>query len=251
MRSLDGQRVVVTGAAGGIGAPVARLLRGAGAHVIGVDRIACPEANETVVCDFADDRQLHGLMEMLAADPPDILVNIAGVMCFGPIGGQDLAQIALCQRINLFVPMALAKAVAGPMVARGSGHVVNIGSALGAIPYPLFSTYSASKAGLAAFSRALRRELDGSGVAVTHIAPRAVATPFNKGQVDRFLAIVKMKADQPEAVARQIVAAIIARRPRLTIGAMERVYAAIDAVLPGLIDSGLKPQIAKARAELF
>lgn len=251
MRSLEGQRAVVTGAAGGIGAPVARLLRAAGAHVTGVDRVACPAADETVLCDMADDGALLDLTRRLADNPPDLLVNVAGVMCFGPVGQLQPAQLALCLRLNLYVPIMLAQAVADPMVLRGSGQVVNIGSALGAIPYPLFAGYSASKAGLAAFSQALRRELAGSGVAVTHISPRAVRTAFNTGAVDRFLEIVGMKADDPEVVARTIVAAIAARRPQLLIGAMERLYAAINALLPQVIDAGLRPQIAKARAELF
>jgi len=251
MRLLEGRRVVVTGAAGGIGAPVARLLREAGAHVTGVDRVDCPTCDVTIQCNLADEADLANLTARLAADPPDMLVNIAGVMCFGPLGGVAQEQIVLCLQLNLHVPMLLARAVVGPMAVRGAGQVVNIGSALGSIPYPWFAAYSASKAGLAAFSQALRRELSGTGVVVTHVSPRAVRTAFNKGAVDRFLEIVGMKADDPEAVAQTIVGAILKRKPQLTIGAMEKVYAALNALVPGVIDSGLRPQIAKARAELF
>lgn len=251
MHSLDGLNAVVTGAAGGIGVPLCRQLRQRGAYVTGVDRAQCPEADETLTCDFTDEAQLGALSERLAQKTPDILVNLAGVMCFGPLERQDPALIALCLRINLQVPISLARAVAGPMRARGKGQIVNVGSALGAIPYPWFTTYSASKAGLAAFSRALRREMEQSGVAVTHISPRAVATPLNAGMVDRFLTAVKMRADLPERVARRIVAAIEARQPHLLIGGMERVYAALEVIAPRLIDNGIRPQIAKARAELF
>jgi len=121
----------------------------------------------------------------------------------------------------------------------------------GAIPYPWFAAYSSSKAGLAAFSEALRRELHGSGVDVTHVNPRAVRTAFNRGGVDRFLDLVGMKADDPENVARLIVAAIRQRRPHLSIGALEKLYAALNALAPALIDKGLRPQLAKARAELL
>lgn len=249
MRSLEGMRAAVTGAAGGIGAPVSRLLREAGVHVTGIDQALCEHSDTTLPCDLADDQELQALSDRLRADPPDILVNVAGVMCFGPHEGQDLARLDLCYRVNLVVPAALAQAVAGPMRARGSGQIVNIGSVLGAIPYPWFAAYSSSKAGLAAFSQALRRELHGSGVAVTHVSPRAVRTAFNRGGVDRFLAITGMKADDPEAVARQIVGAIRQRRPHLSLGAIERFYAALNALAPAVIDQGLRPQIAKARAE--
>lgn len=90
--------------------------------------------------------------------------------------------------------------------------------------------------------------MDGSGVDVTHVSPRAVRTAFNRGGVDRFLAIAGMKADDPEAVARHIVGAIRQRSRHLSLGTIEKVYAALNALVPGVIDNGLRPQIARARA---
>ena len=142
---LAAARQIVT--AGGIGAPVAQMLRAAGALVTGVDRVECPACDASILCDLGNDASLQSLLQQLAIDPPDILVNIAGVMCFGPLDQQSLAQLELCFRVNLYVPVALARAVAAPMARRGSGQVVNIGSALGAIPYPWFAAYGASKIG--------------------------------------------------------------------------------------------------------
>lgn len=249
MRQLEGKRVAITGAAGGLGAPVARLLAEAGATTIGIDRVECPACDASIVTDLSDDAALAALGERLAADVPDVLVNIAGVMRFGLHEEQPVEALALCYRVNLLVPAVLARAVAAPMRARGSGQIANIGSVLGAVPYPWFAAYSSSKAGLAALSQALRRELSGSGVAVTHINPRAAKTPFNNGEVNRFLEITGMKADEPDWVARRIAEAIITRRETVSIGAMERVYAALNAISPRLIDNGLKSQIRRARAE--
>jgi short-subunit dehydrogenase len=249
MLPLEGRIVAITGAAGGIGAPVARLLGSAGAHTIGIDRADCPACAESIVTDLSDDAALSALAERLGRDTPDILVNIAGVMRFGLHETQPPEALALCYRVNLLVPAVLAQAVAGPMRARGHGQIVNIGSVLGAIPYPFFAGYSSSKAGLAALSHGLRRELNGSGVCVTHINPRAARTPFNNGEVNRFLEIAKMKADEPEWVAQRIVEAILKRRETVSIGAMERVYAALHAIAPRLIDSGIAPQIRRAHAE--
>jgi len=246
---LEGKRIVVTGAAGGIGTHVARLLRAAGATVTGIDRAECPACDASIVTDLSSEAELAALADRLSRDCPDILVNIAGVMRFGLHESQPIEALSLCYRINLLVPAVLARAVAAPMRARGSGQIVNIGSVLGAIPYPWFAAYSSSKAGLAALSQALRRELAGSGVAVTHINPRAARTAFNSGEVNRFLDITGMKADAPEWVAARIVAAIAGRRETVSIGAMERVYAALNALSPRLIDSGLAGQIRKARAE--
>lgn len=245
---LAGKTVALTGAAGGIGTPVARLLRAAGAEVIGIDRVECSECHGNIVTDLSDDDALSALAARLAQDTPDILVNIAGVMRFGLHEGQPLEALALCYRVNLLVPAVLARAVAAPMRRRGDGQIVNIGSVLGAIPYPWFAAYSSSKAGLSALSQGLRRELMGTGVTVTHINPRAARTPFNNEQVNRFLQITGMKADEPEWVANRIAKAIVARRETVNIGAMERFYAALNAISPRLIDNGLAAQIRRARS---
>lgn len=249
MSRLDGKRVAITGAAGGLGAPVAKLLREAGARVTGIDRVECPACEDSIVTDLSDDAALEALAARLAADLPDILVNIAGVMRFGLHEDQPVEALALCYRVNLLVPAVLARAVAGPMRERGSGQIVNIGSVLGTIPYPWFAAYSSSKAGLSALSQALRRELAGSGVDVTHINPRAAKTPFNNAQVNRFLEITGMKADEPGWVAARIATAILDRRDTVNIGTMERVYGALNAIAPKLIDSGLAGQVRRARAE--
>lgn len=248
MSPLEGKSIVVTGSAGGIGTPVSRLLRERGARVIGIDLVKPTECDEAVVTDLGDDEALRALCERLGSETPDILVNVAGVMKFGLHETQSLETLALCYRVNLLVPAALAQAVAGPMRARGAGQIVNIGSVLGSIPYPWFAAYSSSKAGLAALSQALRREFAGSGVAVTHVNPRAARTAFNSGEVDRFLALAGMKADDPEWVAQRIVGAIAARRPLLSIGVMERVFAALNALAPAMFDNGLKPQVRRAHA---
>lgn len=249
MSRLEGKRVAITGAAGGLGAPVAELLREAGAHVTGIDRVECPGCDDGLVGDLSDDSALEAIAARLAADPPDVLVNIAGVMRFGLHEDQPVEALALCYRVNLLVPAVLTRAVAGPMRARGSGQIVNVGSVLGTIPYPWFAAYSSSKAGLSALSQALRRELAGSGVAVTHINPRAAKTPFNNAQVNRFLEITGMKADEPRWVAARIAKAILDRRDTVNIGAMERVYGALNALAPKLIDNGLAGQVRRARSE--
>lgn len=250
VRPLEGKTVAITGAAGGLGAPVAALLQAAGATVWGIDRVETPACDQSIITDLSDDAALTALAARLATTPPDILVNIAGVMRFGLHEGQPVDALGLCYRVNLTVPAVLSAAVAGPMRARGSGQIVNIGSVLGSIPYPWFSAYSSSKAGLAALSQALRRELTDTGVIVTHISPRAARTPFNSAEVNRFLDLTGMKADEPDWVARTIADAIIARRHTISIGVIERLYAAINAIAPKLIDLGLAGQVRKVRAAL-
>lgn len=248
MSQLEGARVVLTGAAGGIGSLVTTRLRMAGAHVIGVDRVEAVASQECLACDLSNPEGLEALAITLASSQVDVLVNLAGLQYFGPLDDQGAARIALGYAVNLVAPAILTSAVLPQMIARKSGQIVNIGSVMGAVPYPYFTTYSSAKAGLKAFSQALRREVAGRGIAITYIAPRAVRTAFNTAAVERFLELSKMTADRPEHVADAIVAAIERRATDVSIGLPERVFTQLNAALPSLIDRGLAKQVMTARA---
>ena len=250
MTRLDGQRVAITGAAGDLGSNVAARLRHAGAHVIAIDQVEARCCDAMIVTDLADPAALSRLAAELAEVPPDVLVNLAEIQPFGLHEGQAAAALASLDTTNLTVPATLARAVAGPMKRRGSGQIVNIGSAMGAIPFPWFAACSSSTTGLAALSQALRRELAGSGVCVTHINPRAARTAFNSTNADRFLEVTGMKTDEPEWVADRIADAILARRGDVFLGRVERFYAMLNAIAPRLIDRILARQLRRARAEL-
>lgn len=251
MRQLEGKRVALTGAAGGIGSLVAALLIEAGAHLTGIDRFECAGCDDTIIADLASEEGISALSGQLAERHVDILVNVAGMQYFGPYERQDAANIRLGFTVNLVAPALLIRAVLPQMQVRRSGHIVNIGSVLGSINYPYFATYSSSKAGLKGLSEGLRRELHGTGIDVTHISPRAARTAFNSAAVNRFMAITGMHADEPEIVARKIVDAILARKKDVSIGFRERQFMRINALLPRLIDAGIAPQTRKARQQLF
>lgn len=247
MQPLEGKRVIVTGAAGGIGTLVCERLAAFGAHLTGVDRVDCPACDETILADLANEAGQSELAQVLAARQVDILVNIAGLQYFGPFERQAIDNLWLGYAVNLIAPAVLARAVLPQMQQRCSGQIVNIGSMLGAVKYPFFASYSSAKAGLQGLSEGLRRELHGSGVAVTYIAPRAARTAFNSPAVMRFMELTKMKTDEPDFVADRIVAAIIGRKKEVFIGFQERIFMRLNALLPRLIDAGISPQTAKAR----
>ena len=250
MQPLEGQRAVLTGAAGGIGSLLAARLRERGAVVTGVDRVASTHCDDNIVADLADPAGLCELCETLRQRPVDMLVNVAGVQYFGPYERQEPDSLRLGFAVNLVAPAALIHAVLPQMRSRGSGHIVNVGSILGSINYPHFAAYSSSKAGLRGLSDGLRRELAGLGIHVTHIAPRAVRTALNNQNVERFFHLSGMKADDPDKVARLVADAIVRRRTLLEIGFRERFLVRLNSLLPRLIDLGLSGQTAKAR-QLF
>lgn len=247
MQQLEGKRIVLTGAAGGIGSLVATLLRAKGGHLTGVDRTECPACDDTIIADLSTAEGLNQLSETLAARHVDILVNVAGMQYFGPIERQEPANIQLGYTVNLIAPATLIRAVLPQMQARGAGQIVNIGSVLGSINYPFFATYSSSKAGLHGLSEGLRRECHGRGIDVTHISPRAAKTAFNNAAVNRFMEMTGMTADEPESVAARIADAIVQRRKDVSIGFKERMFIRLNALLPRVIDAGLAPQTVKAR----
>ena len=116
----------------------------------------------------------------------------------------------------------------------------------GDIPFPLFSGYSATKAGLRALSDALRRELADDGIGVTHAAPRAVRTPAF-ARYDELERPFAMKVDSPEAVARHIWNGVARGRATIYPGLAERVLLLVQRLAPGIIDVALAPRLRKAR----
>ena len=139
--------------------------------------------------------------------------------------------------------MQLTRYVLPQMIARGRGHIVNIGSMFGSIGFPCFAAYSASKFALRGFSQALRRELTASGVGVTYVSPRAVSTHFNPPVVHRMAEMGLMHMDQPRWVVKRILRAIEKEKDEAYIGFPESVFARINAVLPAMVSRAIRRQV--------
>lgn len=233
---LKGKNIILTGGQGGIGRGLAQMLKNRGAAVTVIDRMEGPN---TIACDLSDPAAVEGLCRKLGEQKTDILINLAGLMYFGHVPDQTPEHLGAMVQVNLQTPMRLTQAVLPGMLARGNGHIVNIGSVFGLIPFPHFAVYSATKAGMKGFSQALRREYAGRGIAVTHVSPRAVKTPLNSGAIAKLHARTNTVNDAPEDVAARIVRAIEGQHKDTVIGFAEGIFARINAVLPGIIDGAL------------
>ncbi len=233
---LNGKHVVLTGGQGGIGSLLAARLKDQGARLTIIDR---QEGEDTLVADLSDTESLNQTCERLAQDNVDVLINLAGLMYFGHTQDQNSDHISAMMRVNLEAPIRLSQAVIPSMLKRQSGQIVNIGSVFGALAFPHFSVYSATKAGLKGFSEAVRREYAGTGVGVTYIAPRAVKTPLNSGPIAELHAKTKTVNDPPEKVANMIIQAILKNRKNVTIGFPESLFVRINALCPAIIDNAL------------
>ena len=175
--------VVVTGASSGFGAAIARRAAIGGARIVVIGRrldrlreVAAPFGARAHVlqADVRDGAAFAEALQALPApfDEVGLLVNNAGIGL-----GRDRAQEARIADWLAMVETNVTGLIAGTqallpgMVARGSGHVINIGSLAAAFPTPRNAIYAASKAFMRQFAYCLRADLLGTGVRVTTIEP--------------------------------------------------------------------------------
>lgn len=247
MRFKD-SRVLLTGGSGAMGRLIARDIRKAGGQLTIVDLNPPEDGGTFIAGDLSTAAGLDALCARVAAEPWDILINLAGIQHFGPLEAQTPAHLHATYMVNLVAPARLAQAVLPGMKARGRGQIANVGSIFGSINFAHFATYSSSKAGLRALSQALRRELIQTGVGVTYVAPRAVRTPLNSDAVNAWAKLTGMTMDEPEAIARRIVRAIRDGRKDVYLGFPEALFVRLNGFAPGLIDGALRANDLKARA---
>lgn len=178
-------RIVVTGASRGIGAVLASELARRGNDLVLVarsaadlERVAADTTRaECFTADLADVDGIGGLVEAIEASGPiDVLVNNAGVDLTGRFWELPPERIGHLVTLNLVAPLLMARFALPQMLARGSGHIVNVSSLSGTNTIPGLVPYSASKAGLSHATGVLRSELRGTPITTTLVEIGPVAS---------------------------------------------------------------------------
>jgi 3-oxoacyl-[acyl-carrier protein] reductase len=190
MFDLTGKTALVTGAGGGIGGAVARVLHRQGAAVVLVDMKA--EGIEalkaelktraySLVCNVTDAAAVEALpkqAEEMAGSSVDILINNAGITRDNLLMRMKDEEWDLVLAVNLTAGFKLARAHLRGMLKKRWGRIVSISSVVGATGNPGQCNYSATKAGITAMSKSLGQEVASRGITVNCVAPGFVKTPM-------------------------------------------------------------------------
>lgn len=171
---LEGKTVLVTGASRGIGAALARELDARGARVLAGRRDGGRGVRMDLASRAAIDESCDALGDELGEI--DVLINNAGAFTAGQLETQDVGDLYDVFQVNLVGLAHLTRRVLPTMLERGSGKIVNHSSLVAYFRFPGVSTYSASKAGVTAFTDCLRRELRGTGVTTLEVVTGGVDT---------------------------------------------------------------------------
>jgi short-subunit dehydrogenase len=252
--NLSGRSVLLTGASGGIGAAAARALAARGATVIVSGRrerelaaLAAEIGGRAIAVDLAE---ADGPARLVGeAGHVDVLVANAALSQAGEITSLTPAEVDKVLAVNMRAPVMLARLLAEPMAARGSGQIVFVSSLQGKAASPLSALYTGTKFGLRGFSLSLRLDLADHGVGVSCVSPGFVGdagmfadsgAPLPRG----------IRTVTPEAVAAAIVRAIERNRAEvdaapLALRAGAR-FAGVAPVLAGSVSKRFGASIARA-----
>lgn len=250
MSNSSSSTALVTGASSGIGEVYARRLAARGHNLVLVarrgDRLAdlakeLTEAHGVTVralsADLTVEADLAGIEQLLRSDNTiGLLVNNAGM---GPIASSaelSDADAATTLALNVTALMRLTRAALPGLRARGTGGIINIGSVMAFHAMPVTSLYSATKAFVLTYSRAIQQEVAGTGVHVQAVLPAGTTTEFYE------TAGVPISAFDPSAFmsAEQLVDAALAGFDRKE-----------EVTLPSVHDENLWSAYDTARAQLF
>jgi NAD(P)-dependent dehydrogenase (short-subunit alcohol dehydrogenase family) len=179
--------VLVTGASTGIGRATVLYLAERGFRVLaGVRRLPDAPSHPSVapvLLDVTDSESIRAAARSTGGRPLDGLVNNAGIAVSGPLEFLELSDIRLQLEVNVFGQVAVTQAFLPSLRAAKDARIVNMSSISGRIAAPLLGPYAMSKFALEAFSDALRRELEPSGIRVAVVEPGAIKTPiWEKGE---------------------------------------------------------------------
>jgi short-subunit dehydrogenase len=260
MRGLEDKRVVITGAAGGIGSALARAFAKRGAHLALVDRNA--EAVATIaatlgsggrtvsghVADVGDPAALAQVRTEILAQHGhvDVLVNNAGITVFAEFEATETDEIERVLDVNLRGVIYGCKTFLPDLRARPQAHIVNVSSMAAMAGMPWQSIYCASKYAVRGFTAALRAELSSTSIGVTCVLPGATRSNIVGAAAARNPELRDMLSKRllahgypPDVLARKLVRAVRRNRAELYVGPDAWLLSAAVRIAPRLVRASM------------
>ena len=170
--------IIVTGASRGIGNYLASSLSSAGYSVVGIARnFPAVTRFETVTCDVSNSAEVQSAFSSLRKTKGIYgLINCAGVLHTKPVSSLTSSEIENIIDTNVKGTIFCCKSIIRPLLANGSGRIINFSSIAAVSAVRGDSVYSASKSAIETFSRSLTKELSDRGITVNCISPGVIET---------------------------------------------------------------------------
>ena len=253
MRTITGKRVLITGAASGIGRAIAVAMADEDAQLILVDidepglhRLQSEVEDrvpvESYSCDLSQPAMVSKLVrDVTKAGSVDILVNNAGVAYYGPTEAMTQEQWDWLMSINLHAPIQLTRELLPSMLQQPEPHIVNMCSISGMVAGGRFAAYHVSKFGLVGFTEAIRAEFGRRGMGVSAICPGPVRTDLYKsaagGRAGKPVPEPpRWMTASPETIAKRTVKAVRKNKRLTLITPTAHALYQLKRFAPGLID---------------
>lgn len=217
--NFKNKTVIITGGSQGVGAATARAFAAAGANLMLVAR------GKKKLEDLAEELRDHTRVEIMAMDVADqdacaslfkkarfefdavhILINNAGYHMRGSVDSIEADDLGKMIDVNLRAPIILSRLALPYIRESGGGAIINVGSLAGRTPVPGAATYSASKAGLRAFTFALAEEIRSEPIKLAVVSPGPIDTGFIMENLD---IVADVTFSQPMSTADEVAAEII------------------------------------------
>jgi short-subunit dehydrogenase len=252
---LAGNKVIITGATGGIGSAIAKALDAEGCRLLLTGRssakmtslLSSLQGSEHVIliADLTSKAGIENLGQESARFKPSVLVNCLGVNQLSALEQTNYGDVGHVIATNLTAPINVCRTLLPLFEDQPKASIINVGSILGSIGYAGSTLYCASKFGLRGFTEALRRELADTNINVVYFAPRATDTELNSESARQMNEALGNRVDSPAWVAGQLVNVLEADKSLSRyLGWPERFFVWLNGLLPSIVDNALSRQLA-------